>query len=52
MKDFGWFKLNGKNIHVTSEDDVDEQEIFSALLGMKIGELMYSDHNSPVRSEN
>lgn len=49
MKDYGYFKLHGKNIHVTSEDDVDPQEIFATLLGMKVGELMDSDYKSPIK---
>ena len=45
MKDFGWIKIGGKNIHVTAEDDCDVQEIFSTLLGMKIGAELYQEEN-------
>ena len=43
LKDFGYIKIGQKNIHITSEEDVPEEEIFSAMFGMMVGNMMYDD---------
>lgn len=43
MKDFGVIDIGGKKIHVTSDDEVPNERVFSTLLGMKIGDIMYPD---------
>ncbi len=50
--DLGFMELsNGKKVHVTMDDDCDKSQVLQALIGLKLGDMIFGDDttNSPVK---
>ena len=43
MKDFGNVKLGGKEVHITAEDEVPNEDVVFSMIGMKLAELFDID---------
>jgi len=52
MKDFGVIDIGGKKIHVTADDEVPDERVFTTLLGMKIGDIVYPDVKVVKKGDN